>query len=148
VILVDANLLIYAVVRGYPQHDVARRWLDAQLSGADHVGIPWASALAVVRQLVDPKAYEEPLSLAAAWEVVSRWLHLPSVWIPRPTDRHQSILAEIFSKLPGGRKIVADAHLAALAIEHELILCTNDRGFQQFQRFGLKAEYPVISELL
>ena len=50
-ILVDANILIYAHVSSFAQHPIARDWLDQQLNGSGPVGLPWASLLAFLRTL-------------------------------------------------------------------------------------------------
>ncbi len=49
--LIDANLLVYAYVRGFAQHDAARTWLDRQLGGRRRVALPWESLLAFIRLL-------------------------------------------------------------------------------------------------
>jgi uncharacterized protein len=141
VIAVDANLLIYASVRTLPQHQAAHRWLDKQLNEASRVGLPWPSLLAFVRLVSNPKLFPSALSVQAAWEQVEAWLAWPSVWIPSPTERHPGILGSLL-RLPEMKpNSVPDAHLAALAIEHDLTLCTNNGGFSKF--VGLRWETPI-----
>jgi uncharacterized protein len=48
-ILVDANLLVYAHVSSFQQHESARSWLDAEFNGNSPVGLPWNSLLAFLR---------------------------------------------------------------------------------------------------
>lgn len=141
-IAVDANLLIYASVKNLSQHEAAHRWLDGQLNEASGVGLPWSSLLAFVRLVSNPKLFPAAaLSVQQAWEQVEAWLALPSVWVPVPTERHPEILG-LLLRLPGMKpNSVPDAHLAALAIEHDLTLCSSDGGFSDFP--GLKWEKPI-----
>lgn len=131
-ILVDANLLVYAYVKEVPQHEAALEWLDRELNEASRVGLPWATLLAFVRLVSNPRIFKNPVSLPAAWQQVVTWLSAPSVWIPAPTTRHAAILGALLSG--GGLKAndVPDAHLAALAIEHDLLLCSGDGGYDRF----------------
>jgi uncharacterized protein len=72
---------------------------------------------------------------------VTAWLACRPVWIPQPTERHADILGPLLA-LPGVRaNLVPDADLAALAIEHGLILCLNDGGFARFP--GLRWQNPL-----
>ncbi len=73
-ILVDANLLVYAHVGSFPQHDTAREWLDGRLSGRAPVGLPWPSLLAFVRIVSNPRIFDRPTSVLAAWQQVESWL--------------------------------------------------------------------------
>lgn len=131
-ILVDVNILIYATDRRSPQHAVARDWLDAQLTDSVALGMPWVSLLGFLRLSTNPRIMPRPLSIAAAWEEVTAWLACEAVWIPQPTGRHSDILGELLA-LPGVHgNLVTDAHLAALAIEHGLTLCSTDGDFARF----------------
>ncbi len=73
-ILVDANLLIYAFIEEFPQHRAAKSWLDGQLNGPDRVGMPWAALLAFVRIASNPRFFEEPQTIQSAWRQVENWL--------------------------------------------------------------------------
>jgi uncharacterized protein len=133
VILIDANILIYAHVNSFAQHHVAREWLDRQLNGSAPVGLPWASLLAFLRLVTNSRIFEHPESIEDAWRQVQAWLACESVWTPEPTERHAEVLGEIL-KLPGVHgNLVPDAHLAALAMEHGLTLCSTDGDFARFR---------------
>jgi hypothetical protein len=140
-ILVDANLLLYACLREAPEHDAARDWLDARLNDVPRVGLPWPSLLAFVRLIANPRAVARPQPVRDAWRIVERWLDCDPVWIPLPTDRHRQVLAELLLRSGGSANAVPDAHLAALAMEHGLMLCTADRGFARYP--GLRWENPL-----
>ncbi len=122
--LVDANLLLFAVDRSSPFHEAAA-WLTGVLNGGRRVGIPWASLAAFVRISTHPRASEHPLSPEGAWRHVEGWLACDPVWIPAPTERHADIL--------GGLVVSCDADLAALAIEHGLTVCSADTDFARFR---------------
>ena len=94
-ILVDANLLIYAHSTSMPQHQAARVWLDGQLNGHGPVGLPWPSLLSFLRILSNPRAVPKPSPVAHLWRQVREWLAVENVWIPSPHEHH----AEIFSTL-------------------------------------------------
>jgi uncharacterized protein len=141
VILVDANLLIYASTPAVKEHPSARRWLDETLNGGMRVGLPWASLLTFLRLVANPRVFERPPSLTEAWQQVERWLEVDSVWIPVPTERHHQLFAQLLTQTSERSDLVPDVHLAALAIEHGLTLCSADRDFARFS--GLRWENPL-----
>ncbi len=140
-ILVDANLLVYAHVTEFPQHDKARTWLDQCLNGPAPVGIPWPSILAFVRLVTNPRIFQRPEPMEDAWAQIEEWLDCPSAWVPLPTDRHREILGPLLINQGVRSNLVPDAHLAALAIEHGLILCSTDGDFARFP--DLRWENPL-----
>jgi len=139
-ILVDTNLLIYAGAADLPQHDASREWLTDTLAGGPRVGIAWASLLGFVRILTHPRVVARPLSLRDAWRVVEGWLELPRVWVPGPGEEHARLLGGYLQDISRGDDVM-DAHIAALATEHGLTLCTADRGFARFR--GLRWQNPL-----
>lgn len=141
-ILVDANILIYAHLASFPQHQVSRDWLDQQLNGTGKVGLPWPSVLAFLRISTNPRLYSRPEPMADAWRQALDWLALDVVWVPEPTDRHAEFLGELLA-VPGVHgNLVSDAHLAALAMEHGLTLCSADGDFARFP--GLRWLNPLM----
>jgi toxin-antitoxin system PIN domain toxin len=142
VILIDANILVYAL-SSFAQHKFARDWLDRQLNASAPVGLPWASVLAFLRLVTNPRVFESPEPIGDAWQQVRAWLALEPAWVPQPTERHADLLGE-FLALPGVRgNLVPDARLAALAVEHGLTLCSTDGDFARFQ--GLHWLNPIAS---
>ncbi len=140
-ILVDANLLVYAHIIEMHQHEQARVWLDGQLNGAARVGLPWATLVAFVRLVSNPRVLAQPRTVVQGWRQVESWLGCAPAWIPPPTEQHREILGRLLS-LPGmNASLVPDAHLAALALEHGLTLCSADTDFARFQ--GLKWTNPL-----
>lgn len=140
-ILVDANLLVYANSRSFSQHEGARTWLDDRLNGSTPVGLPWASLLAFVRIMSNPRVVMHPQPLPDVWRQVESWLDCAPVWIPLPTDRHRETLGALLHAAVSRANLVPDAHLAALAIEHGLTLCSTDGDFARFP--DLRWENPL-----
>ncbi len=140
-ILLDANLLIYAQVAGLPEHEAAARWLERQLNQSPRVGLPWPSLLTFMRLVSNPRVFERPIRLRSAWNHVKEWLSLKSVWIPQPTENHPAVLEALLAQAGDRASLVPDAHLAALALEHGLTLCSTDGDFARFSR--LRWENPL-----
>src|SRR5687767_11269772 len=128
-ILIDANLLVYARTASLPQHEAAKRWLDARLSGTAGVGLPWPSLLGFLRLVTNPRIFTSPETTSSAWEQVEAWLSCPVVWVPVPTERHREVLRVLVQGTSLRANLIPDAHLAALAIEHGLTLCSTDGDF-------------------
>ena len=140
-ILVDANLLVYAHAASLPQHAAARTWLDERLNGTAAVGLPWPSLLGFVRLVTNPRIFQRPAPIRLAWEQVEDWLDCGPVRVPLPTSRHREVLKPLLVDTGGRSNLVPDAHLAALAIEHGLILCSSDGDFARFR--GLRWQNPI-----
>ena len=139
--LLDANLLLYAVHKGADRHEAARRWLTEQLNGSRRIGIPWSSLGAFLRIATHPRAFPRPLSPATACERVSDWLSAPVAWIPQPGPEHSRILRQLITEHDVRGNLVPDAMLAALAIEHGLTLHSTDTDFARFS--GLRWTNPL-----
>jgi toxin-antitoxin system PIN domain toxin len=141
VILLDANILVYAHVSHFPQHERARGWLDDRLAGALPVGFPWPTLLAFLRLVTNPRIFERPEPIEQAWRQAEAWLNNPVSWVPEPTERHREILARLLLGHGARANLVPDAHLAALALEHGLVLCSSDSDFARFP--GLRWHDPL-----
>jgi len=141
VILIDTNMLVYAMVATLPEHAAAKVWLESKLGGAAPVGMPWASLIGFVRVVCNPRIFTSAKDLPTAWGQVESWLDQPVVRVPQPTDRHRSVLATLVPSAKARPGLIHDAHLAALAIEHGLTLCSADRDFARFP--GLRWENPL-----
>ena len=142
-ILLDANLLVYAHVRSFAEHDAARSWLDGQLNGSSPVGLPWHSLLAFLRIVTNPRVFQRPEPMASAWGQVEDWLDSDVTWVPEPTERHREVLGSLLAGSGVQANLVPDAHLAALAIEHGLMLCSTDGDFGRFS--NLRWQNPLVA---
>jgi toxin-antitoxin system PIN domain toxin len=135
-ILVDANLLLYAYDPRAPEHDASRRWLEAALSGSALMRFAWMTLWAFLRISTSSRVFEHPLSMAEAEAIASSWLAQSSAGIVEPGERHWDILRELTSAGQTTGPLVMDAALAALAIEHGATLHTTDRDFARFPKLA------------
>ena len=140
-ILPDVNLIVHAYNRGSSSHLAARRWWEATLSNPRPVGLCWAVMLGFLRLSTQRRILAEPLPVAAACGEVRAWLAQPQVTILEPGQRHASIVFELLEQLGTGGNLTTDAHLAALAIEHQCELCSTDADFTRFA--GLRWMNPL-----
>lgn len=130
--LVDANILIYAVDEVSRFHEPARDWLETALNGARRVAIPWLSYWAFLRIVTHPRALEHPLTPGEAWSLVASWRRAPAAWSPEPGRGHDTILGDLVSRLDLRGNLVSDAAMAALCLEHGLAIVSADSDFARF----------------
>ncbi len=141
-IIIDANVLIYAVNSDSPLHRKAKAWVEDALSGPDTVGLSWAVLLAFLRLTTRAGIFEKPLSVETAFDVVDAWLAQPSVVTVDPTAQHLRVVRDLLQPLGTGGNLTSDAQLAALAIEHGAELCSSDSDFERFPR--LRWRNPLL----
>jgi len=141
VILVDANVLLYAEDSLSPYHDTARQWWDAQLSGRSPVCLCWTVLTAFIRIGTNRRVFERPLSLKEAIHRVQSWVDQPCTRLIYPTEQHWQVLQELLEQGQAVGNLVTDAHLAALAIEHGCQLHSTDSDFARFPK--LKWSNPL-----
>jgi len=140
-ILLDANLLIYAVNRDAPLHAKAKSWLEKSLAEVEPVGFSWLVILAFVRLTTRPGLLQKSLSPERAFNLVQEWLDQPPARVVQPGQRHISILRGLLTPLGTAGNLTSDAHLAALAIEQNAQLCSCDNDFARFP--GLRWKNPL-----
>jgi len=140
-IIPDVNLLVYAYVRGAPEHAAAKAWWEGLLNRAEPVGLPWAVMLGFVRLMTHPAVLVTPLSPPAAVAHVRRWLERPSVDVLEPGPAHLEILERLLGSVGVGGNLTTDAHLASLAIEHQGEVHSNDADYSRFP--GLRWRNPL-----
>jgi toxin-antitoxin system PIN domain toxin len=131
-ILVDANLLLYAYHTRAAQHEASRSWLERTLSQPRLVRFAWVTLWAFLRISTNPRVFDRPLAVVEADAAVASWLELPNVGILEPGDRHGAILSRLLQDGQVSGPLVMDAALAAIAIEHGATLHTTDRDFSRF----------------
>jgi toxin-antitoxin system PIN domain toxin len=142
VILVDANLLIYATNADSPHHAAARAWLEDVFSGATPVGLAWTVILAFLRITTRPGILQRPYAQERALGFINEWLALPRVSAVGPGDHHWPILRNLLKATGTAGNLVSDAHLAALAIEHGGIVYSTDHDFRRFP--GVEHVNPLM----
>jgi toxin-antitoxin system PIN domain toxin len=130
--LVDSNILLFAVDEHSRFQPTAREWLEGALRGTERVGLPWQSLGAFLRLSTNPRVYGRPLTSEVAWAQVSNWLALDTTWIPNPGPSYAEILGRLVLEYDVRGNLVPDAQLAALALEHGLAVCSADTDFARF----------------
>jgi toxin-antitoxin system PIN domain toxin len=140
VVLVDANVLLYAVDSSSAHHERSRTWLDHSLAGAEAVGLAWLALLAFIRIGTNPAILTHPMTADDATAQVETWLAAPAAVVAQPTARHADVLRGLLRDTGTAGNLTTDAHLAALAIEHGADVVSHDRDFARFP--GIRHRLP------
>lgn len=140
-IVPDVNLLIHAYNADSPSHGAARRWWEGLMNSPGTVGLGWAVILGFVRISTHRHILKSPLPVDEACSAARSWLDQPQVSVIHPGDRHAEILFGLLRSLGSAGNLTTDAHLAALAIEHQAEIHTTDADFRRFP--GLRWSNPV-----
>lgn len=140
-IVPDINLLIYAHNEAAPQHARARRWWEACLEGNESIGLSWMGIIGFVRIASNRHVLAQPVAPALALRLVRSWLESPSAGLLVPGPRHLEILEELLGASGMSGNAATDAHFAALAIENQAELHSNDSDFSRFP--GLRWRNPL-----
>jgi toxin-antitoxin system PIN domain toxin len=130
--IVDANVLIYAVDSTAHFHEPAVDWMNRALNGPTRIGLPWVSLLAFQRIVTHPRIPGQRLTPSQAWSFIADWLAAEPTWTPHPGPHHAAVLERLIVDGDLRGNLVTDAHLAALAIENGVGLCSFDSDFARF----------------
>jgi toxin-antitoxin system PIN domain toxin len=139
-VVVDANVLLYAVDRASANHERSRSWLDTSLAGREAVGLAWIALLAFIRIGTSASILPTPMTTDEATDQVQKWLEAPAAVVAQPTPRHASLLRGLLRDTGTAGNLTTDAHLAALALEHGADIVSYDRDFARFP--GVKHRLP------
>ena len=140
-LMLDANLLIYAYHEEAQEHESARKWVEEIFSSSELVGLPWQSILAFLRITTHPRVFERPLLMSNAQSIVASWLDRPQIHAIEAGATFFDVLSGLLGVAQIRGALVSDAAIAALAIEHGATLCTTDRDFARFP--GLRYINPL-----
>lgn len=140
-ILLDANVLLYAYNASDRHHEKARSWLERTFIRPEPIGFAWTTVLAFLRLSTNPRVFEHPFLPEEAVPLVSSWIARPNAIILQPGERHWQIFRKLLTETLARGPLVMDAHLAALALEHGAELATTDKDFVRFQ--GLRVINPL-----
>lgn len=132
-IILDANILLYAFDETSPFHGIIRAWLEAQFRNREVIGLPWISLWAFLRVATNQRLNQSALSLAEAFAVIRDIHRMPKAIVVQPGSQHAQILSRIASDAQASGPRMTDAVLAALAIEHGAKLASTDRDFSRFR---------------
>ncbi|MEE4331327.1 MAG: type II toxin-antitoxin system VapC family toxin [Wenzhouxiangella sp.] len=140
-IVPDVNLLVYAINADAPQHERARVWWDEALSGSETVGMTWLVMTSFLRLTTHSRVFRNPMTSNQALAFTTSWLAQPCVEAIAPGDRHWLVLSQLLRDSGTAGNLTNDAHLAAIAIEHDACLHSADNDFHRFP--GLKHHNPL-----
>ena len=140
-IIPDINLLVYSYNSDGPFHEDAKDWWEHCLSNPGAVGLPWTVILGFVRIMSSNAVFSNPMEPRDAISEVQLWLACPQTQIVNPGPRHLEILTDIMGAARASGRLTTDAHLAALAIETQSELHSNDGDFARFR--GLRWKNPI-----
>ena len=141
-ILVDANVLLYAVNEDADRHAEAHGWFEAALNDREPVGFSWLVLLAFLRLSTKVGLFPDPLTIDAATAQVEAWLAQPPSVVLEPTTRHLQVLTGLLKQTGTGGNLVSDAHLATLAVEHAATVVSYDNDFERFP--GVHWQRPTV----
>jgi hypothetical protein len=144
-IILDANILLYAHDATAPQNAPAREWVERVFAGAEPVGLPWQTIAAFLRVATNPRLPGERYTVEEAAVLVDRWLEQPRVRLLAPGENHWSLLRQMMAEGQVRGPLITDAQLAALTIEHGGVLHTTDRDFARFP--GLRWTNPLVGQV-
>ncbi len=140
-IVPDLNLLVHAYNDGSPFHRAARRWWEGLVNGTERVGVPWVVATGFVRLMTHPRVVTSPVMPAEAVGHVERWFQYAHLTPINPGPEHPTHLRRCLDAAGVGANLVTDAHIAALAIEYQAEVHSNDSDFGRFA--GLRWRDPL-----
>ena len=140
-IVVDVNVLIYAYGADFEQHSKARVWVERAFSSEESLGIPWAVIHAFMRLMTKGKFLANPLTIHEAISIVNEWFGSGTAVLLEPGPRYWEVLQQLLIAIDARGDLVADAHIAALAVEHQAAVCTVDHDFQRFP--GVRVINPL-----
>jgi hypothetical protein len=140
-IVPDINLLIYAHNKRDPLHEPAKAWWEAALNRNTPVGLPWITSSGFIRIMTNRRILTEPLSTDRAVDLVRSWLDQPAVIVLQPGPKFAGLFLGYLEKLGTAGDLATDAQLAALAVENQAELHSNDTDFSRFD--GLRWRNPL-----
>lgn len=130
--VVDINVLLYATMRGFPQHAACREFLEQALGGSEPLGLTWLVMMGFLRISTKPQLFERPLTMDEAIDLLEFWIAQPAATLVAPSERHTRVLRDLLGHVGTAGNLTSDAHLAAIAIEHGAAIVSCDRDFTRF----------------
>ena len=141
-ILIDANLLIYAIDADSPHHSSARPWLEKVLSDTNRVGLAWVVVLAFIRITTHPNIMRTPLTPEQALAYVASWIERPCTKMIVPDEQHWTVLSSLLKQTGTAGNLTTDAHIAALALTQGYTVYSADNDFNRFP--GINYINPLL----
>lgn len=140
-ILLDLNILLYAVNAGCPEYRAASGWLRKVLErGEEPIGLAWVVILGFLRLSTSARLFTRPLEIHEASRFIETLLAHPRVRKVLPGEGHWALLRHLLTLCGTGGNLVNNAHLAAFALEHDARIATRDTDFARFS--GIRTLRP------
>lgn len=131
-LVIDVNLLLYAVVSGFPQHALTAAWFERTMNSSAQVALTSPAVFGFLRLATSPRVLQEPVAIDTAIAYVREWLARPNVEFVAPGPQHLEIAFDLLSGIGTAGNLTTDVQLAAYAIELDAQLCSNDSDFGRF----------------
>jgi len=131
-IIIDANLLLYAYDATAAEHPAASAWLNQLFDSGETIGLPWVVIWAFIRVSTNPRLLRTPVPLPEIFSLVAEWLNEPDIIVLNPGPRHAAILEKLVTDYGAVGPLVSDAVIAALAIEYGATVASTDQDFRRF----------------
>ena len=139
--LLDVNILVYAFREDSQDHIRYRTWLETLASS----GQPFAVAESVLSSFLRLVTNGQIFRPAAPWKPAADFVRVireqPGYIAVAPGPRHWDIFLRLCEAAEATGNLVADAYLAALAVEHGCEWITADKHFARFP--GLRWRHPL-----
>lgn len=142
-IIPDVNLLLYAVIDAFPQHEKARQWWEDAMNSDEVIGLADPAVFGFLRISTNPRLLKPPLSADRAATVIETWIAQPNVLWARPGSRHHALTLGYLRAAGTAGNLTTDAQLAAIAAENDAIICSNDNDFGRFD--GIRWHNPLTA---
>ena len=140
-IVPDVNLLVHAYATGSSRHDDARRWWKGTLDSQVAVGLAWVAIIGYVRIITNARFMKPAQTVETAEADVRAWLACRNVVVVHPTERHADLVFGFLRSAGAAGNLTTDAHLAALAVEHDAEIASADADFSRFP--GVRSTNPL-----
>jgi len=132
VILLDVNVLVYAHRADTPNHSRYRAWLESTINADVAYGLADLVLSGFLRVVTHPRVFREPSPLAAALAFAAEVRNRPNCVVVTPGERHWAIFTRLCREADAKGNLIADAYLAALALESGSDWITTDRDYARF----------------
>jgi toxin-antitoxin system PIN domain toxin len=142
VIILDANILLYAYDSSASHHVKARAWVEDTFSGTAPVGLPWQTISAFLRIMTNSRLPGERFTLQEAVEIVDQWQQQPNIRFLSAGENRWPLFRQMVLEGQAPGHLITDADLAALTVEYGGVLHTTDRDFARFP--GLRWKNPLL----
>jgi len=145
VLLLDVNVLVYAFRDEMVVHPPVRQFLNDLASGRQSFGVPQIVLSGFVRVVTQPRVWDPPTTPSEALDFCRTLCASPRCLVVHPGENHWAVFDELCRTTNACGNLVADAYLAAYALERDDTLITTDKHFAKFP--GLRWRHPLSAQV-